>query len=249
MVHSGSRGFGYQVCTEQLKKIGRAPARYGIQLPDRQLACAPVDSPEGREYAGAMAGAANYAWANRLTLVSRVRESFEQVFGKGYSALGMGLVFDVTHNIAKFETHRVEGEERRLCVHRKGATRAFGPGDDRIPAPYRRVGQPVLIPGDMGTASHVLVGTEAAMSETFGSACHGAGRVLSRRAARGRTRGRDLAGELARGGITVRARSKKTLAEEASEAYKSVDAVVEAAEKAGIARRAVRLRPLVVVKG
>ncbi len=248
-IHSGSRGFGHQVCQEQLKSMGRAPQKYGIELADRQLACAPVNSEEGRTYAAVMAAAANFAWANRLLLLSRVRGAFETVFGKGYGALGMGLVYDVSHNIAKFEEHLVAGKKRRLCLHRKGATRAFGPGDPRIPAAYRSVGQPVLVPGDMGRASHVLVGTATGMSESFGSTCHGAGRLLSRKAALKATKGRDLFAELAARGVLVRARSRKTVGEEAPEAYKDVDAVVEAAEGAGLARRVVRLRPLAVVKG
>ncbi len=249
MVHSGSRGFGYQVCQEQLRIMGDAANRYGIKLVDRQLACAPISSPEGQTYASAMAGAANFAWANRIVLVSRIREVFEQVFGLGYSALGMGLVFDVSHNIAKFETHMVNGKKRKLCVHRKGATRAFGPGDARIPSAYKTIGQPVLIPGDMGRASYVLVGTEHAMQATFGSSCHGAGRLLSRKAALKQTRGRDIQQELEQQGILVRAQGKRTLGEEASDAYKDVDSVVEAADAATIARRVVRLKPLAVIKG
>ncbi|MFH0883305.1 MAG: RtcB family protein [bacterium] len=249
MVHSGSRGFGYQVCQEQLKKMGRAPAKYGIPLVDRQLACAPVNSPEGRTYASAMAAAANMAWTNRIVLVGRVRRIFEAVFGEPWRSLGMNLVFDVSHNIAKFETHTVGGHERRLVVHRKGATRSFGPGDPRIPSSYRTIGQPVLIPGDMVTGSYVLVGTKKAMEETFGSTCHGAGRLLSRSAALRATKGRDLFREMRERGVIVRSRSKRTLGEEVPEAYKNIDAVVEAAEGAGIARRVVRLKPLAVIKG
>ena len=249
MVHSGSRGFGYQICDEQLRTMGSVSSRYNIQLPDRQLACAPIKSPEGKAYSGAMAAAANYAWANRIILVHRARRVFEQVFGQGYDSLGMGLVFDVSHNIAKFESHNIEGRKKDLCVHRKGATRAFGPGDPRIPDVYRTIGQPVLIPGDMGTASYVLTGTERAMEETFGSACHGAGRVLSRKAALRATRGRNLAHELELSGITVRARSTRTLGEEAPGAYKDIDAVVEAAVGAGIVNKVARLKPLVVIKG
>jgi len=249
MIHSGSRGFGYQICQEQLKEIGGAPAKYGIQLTDRQLACAPVESEEGRRYLRAMESAANFAWANRLALVGRVRRTFEEFFGESWSSLGMGLVFDVSHNIARFETHEVEGHPKNLLVHRKGATRSFAPGDPRVPQKYRAIGQPVLIPGDMGTASHILVGTETAMRETFGSTCHGAGRLLSRRAASQRARGRDILREMADVGVTVRSRSRKTLAEETPEAYKDVDSVVAAAEGAGIARRVAQLRPVAVIKG
>ncbi len=249
MVHSGSRGFGYQVCDEQLRKMGQTAGKYNISLVDRQLACAPIKSPEGITYAQAMAAAANYAWANRLILVHRVRSTFEQVFGRGYSTLGMNLVFDVSHNIAKFETHLVKGKKRKLCVHRKGATRAFSAGDDRVPAPYRSIGQPVLIPGDMGTASYVLTGTKTAMEQTFGSACHGAGRMMSRKAALKATRGRNLATELEKNGIEVRSRGKRTLGEEAPEAYKDVDNVVSAASGAGITNIVARLKPLIVIKG
>ncbi len=249
MVHSGSRGFGYQICEEQLRKMGKTSAKYKIHLVDRQLACAPIKSPEGREYAGAMAAAANFAWANRIILVYRVRKVFEQVFGKSWETLGMGLIFDVSHNIAKFETHLVSGKELRLCVHRKGATRAFAPHDPRVSKQYRTIGQPVLIPGDMGTASYVLVGTQRAMNETFGSTCHGAGRVLSRTKALSATKGRDLRQEMEKSGILVRARTLKTLGEEASEAYKDVDSVVDVAHGAGIAKKVAKMRPLVVVKG
>ncbi|MBZ0266292.1 RtcB family protein [bacterium] len=249
MVHSGSRGFGYQICQEHLKKMGNASNKYNIPLVDRQLACAPIQSPEGKEYAGAMAAGANFAWANRLILVHRIRRIFEHVFGMGAEKLGLGLVFDVSHNIAKFETHLVNGKKQKVCVHRKGATRAFGPGDDRVSPAYRGVGQPVLIPGDMRTGSFVLVGTGQAMEETFGSTCHGAGRVLSRTAALKATRGRDLTGSLEKDGVYVRARKLKTLGEEAPEAYKNVDSVVDVAEGAGIARKVARLKPLVVIKG
>jgi tRNA-splicing ligase RtcB (3'-phosphate/5'-hydroxy nucleic acid ligase) len=249
MIHSGSRGFGYQICDDSLRKMGAAANRYGIELVDRQLACAPVKSPEGIEYAGMMAAAANYAWANRLALVSRVREIFENFFGYGYSKLGMGLVTDITHNIAKFEQHIVNGKKLDLCVHRKGATRAFGPGDNRVPAPYKSIGQPILIPGDMGRSSYVLTGTSKAMSDTFGSACHGAGRLLSRRAALKATCGRNISLELAENGTIVRARKHKTLGEEAPEAYKDVNSVVNVAVGAGLANKVARLKPLIVIKG
>jgi len=185
MIHTGSRGLGYQVCDDSLPPMQRAAEKYGIELPDRQLACAPVQSPEGERYFSAMACAANYGWCNRQVITHRVREAFEQVFGMGAERLGLQLVYDVAHNVAKFEEHEVEGRTRTLCVHRKGATRAFGPGRPEVPERYRDLGQPVLVPGDMGTASYLLLGTEAAMEQTWGSTCHGAGRQMSRRAARG----------------------------------------------------------------
>lgn len=249
MVHSGSRGFGYQICEEQLRKMPAAAAKYGISLADRQLACAPLNSPEGREYYAAMACAANFAWANRIILVSRVRKVFEKIFEKSWENLGMGLVFDVSHNIARFETHFVNGRKQKLCVHRKGATRAFGPDHPSVPEPYRQIGQPVLIPGDMGTASYVLLGTRQAMEETFGSTCHGAGRLLSRHSALKAAKGRNIRTELQKKGIIVRARKIKTLGEEVSEAYKDIESVVEAAHNSGLAKKVARLKPLVVIKG
>ncbi len=249
MVHSGSRGFGYQICDDSLRKMSNASNRYGINLVDRQLACAPIKSPEGVEYAGIMASAANYAWANRLMLVSKIREIFESFFGYGYSKLGMGLVTDITHNIAKFEEHLVNSKKTELCVHRKGATRAFGSGDNRIPTQYKSIGQPILIPGDMGRSSYVLTGASGATDTTFGSACHGAGRLLSRRAALKATRGINISKHLSDRGIVVRARKQKTLGEEASEAYKDVDSVVNVAVGAGLANKVARLKPLIVIKG
>ncbi len=250
MLHSGSRGLGHQVCTDYLATMdpGAGP---DIALPDRQLACAPLRSEAGRAYFAAMAGAANYAWANRTCLAHWVREVFAGRFGRPARELGMHVVYDVAHNIAKFERHRVgpSGLETLLCVHRKGATRAFPAGHPEVAEVYRAVGQPVLIPGNMGTSSYVLVGTEGALAETFGSTCHGAGRRLSRSAAKRQVRGSELKKELARQGIEVRCDSDGGLAEEAPLAYKDVDAVVAAAERAGLSRRVVRTRPLGVVKG
>jgi len=249
MIHSGSRGLGHQVCDDSLRMMEGAMKKYGLRLPDRQLAGAPVDSPEGERYLGAMRCAANFAWANRQILTHHVRDAFAKFFGRRDEDLGLDLVYDVAHNIAKIEEHEVGGRKLRLCVHRKGATRAFGPGSPHVPAPYRAVGQPVLIPGDMGTASYLLIGTETATRESFGSACHGAGRLLSRRAALRRTRGRDVGRELAAEGVIIRSRSRRTLGEEAPEAYKDVDAVVDATVGAGLVRRVARLKPMAVVKG
>lgn len=249
MIHTGSRGFGYQVCDDALGPMQRAAQKYGLDLPDRQLACAPVDSPEGQRYYAAMACAANYAWANRQIITHWIRAAFERVLGRGAAALGLRLVYDVAHNVAKFEDHRVEGATRRLCVHRKGATRAFGPGRAEVPAVYRDLGQPVIVPGDMGTASWLLLGTDGAMRATFGSTCHGAGRVLSRTAALKARAGHEVQAQLEARGITVRAAGLKTLAEEAPEVYKDVDRVVTVVHGAGISRRVARMTPLAVVKG
>ncbi len=249
MIHSGSRGFGYQVCDDYLKVMARESAREAFALPDRQLACAYARSDAGQQYLAAMAGAANYAWANRQALMHWAREALQDFFGATPRALGLGLVYDVAHNIAKRERHRVEGRERWLVVHRKGATRAFGPGDPRVPPRYRSVGQPVLVPGDMGRASWVLAGTEGAMQETFGSTCHGAGRMLSRKAALKRKHGAQVRRELEAQGIWVFSAGIKTLSEEMPEAYKDVDDVVETVAGAGISKRVARLRPLGVVKG
>ncbi len=249
MVHTGSRGLGYQVCDDSLKPMQRAAQKYGIALPDRQLACAPVDSPEGQQYYAAMAAAANYGWANRQIITHWVREAFERVLGMGAARIGLQLVYDVAHNVAKFEEHVVDGERRRLCVHRKGATRAFGPGRPEVPAAYRDLGQPVIVPGDMGTASWLMLGTERAMEETFGSTCHGAGRVMSRAAATRAQPARAVVAKLQAQGITVRSANKKTLAEEAPEAYKDVDRVIMVTHEAGISRRVARMTPMAVVKG
>jgi tRNA-splicing ligase RtcB len=249
MIHTGSRGLGYQVCDDSLETMIRAMTKYKISVPDKQLACAPVDSPEGNRYFAAMAASANYAWTNRQLILHWVRESFEQVLEIPAERLGMHLVYDVAHNIAKFEDHMVDGSSRRVVVHRKGATRAFGPGHPDIPDRYRAVGQPVLIPGDMGTASYVMSGTQKAMEETFGSTCHGAGRVMSRHAAIRATKGRSISGELEAKGILVLARSRETLYEEAPEAYKNIDDVVHVVHQAGLSRKVAKLRPLGVVKG
>jgi tRNA-splicing ligase RtcB len=250
MIHSGSRGFGYQVCDDYVKSMAHALKKYNISVPDRQLACAPIDSPEGKAYLGAMRCAANYAWNNRQCLMHLTREVFERIFSKSWRDMGLDLVYDVAHNIAKMEKHVVGTEEKTLCVHRKGATRAFPPRHPELPERYKETGQPVLIPGDMGSFSYVLSGTEGAMNETFGSTCHGAGRNLSRSAAINKCRGRQIDKELFnKSGIIVRAKGRSTLAEEAPEAYKDINEVVEVVHKAGISRKVVRMKPLGVIKG
>lgn len=249
MIHSGSRGFGHQVCDDFLAEMSRSSRKWGIDLPDRQLACAPIASELGQRYLAAMACAANYAWVNRQLMLYQARETFQRVFGIGPRDLAMHLVYDVCHNIAKKETHRVEGAQRTLCVHRKGATRAFAPGHGAVNEAYRPVGQPVIIPGDMGTASYVLAGTQQAMEETFGSTCHGAGRVMSRKQAKKTSKGRAIHRELEDRGILVRWTGRSTLAEEIPEAYKNVTEVVDVVEGAGISRKVARLRPVAVVKG
>lgn len=249
MIHSGSRGLGYQVCDDALKDMRGAPRKYGIELPDRQLLCAPIDSPEGEAYLGAMRSAANYAWANRQLLMWQAREAFARFFGGEWESLGLSLVYDVAHNIAKFEEHVVNGETKVLCVHRKGATRAFPAGHPEVPEAYRAVGQPVIIPGDMGRASWVLAGQPTAMERTFGSTCHGAGRVMSRAAAIKCSKNRRIDRELAEKGIVAKCRHWKGLAEEQPEAYKDVDSVVDVVHRAGLARKVARLRPMGVVKG
>jgi len=249
LIHTGSRGFGHQICTDYVGLLGEAVKRYGISLPDRQLACAPISSPEGQDYLAAMSCAANYAWTNRQFIVHWARECFVRVFGKSQEELGMRQVYDVCHNIAKIEEYTIDGKKQTLCVHRKGATRAFPAGHPDIPDVYRGIGQPVLIPGDMGRCSYVALGTEVAMKESFGSTCHGAGRVQSRAAARRSLRGADVARTLAAKGITVKAGSMASLAEEASEAYKDVSEVVDITHKAGISRRVAKAKPMGVVKG
>lgn len=248
-LHTGSRGLGYQVCDDSLKVMLKAARKYGIALPDRQLCCAPLVSDEARDYLAAMACAANYAFANRQVITGWVRETFEQVLHKGPSDLHLGVIYDVCHNIAKWEEHAVDGKMRRLCVHRKGATRAFPPGHADIPAAYRAIGQPVLIPGDMGRYSYVLTGTAGAYEKTFGSTCHGAGRVLSRHAAKKAAKGHDIIAELADLGIRVRAAGRATVAEEMPDAYKDVAEVVEVVRQAGIGHVVARLKPMAVVKG
>jgi len=249
MLHSGSRGFGYQVCDDFLASMTRNVQALSIELPDRQLACAWIQSEAGQQYLSAMACAANYAWANRQLLLHRSREVFQRLFNVGPKDLQMNLLYDVCHNIAKKEVHTVDGKERTVCVHRKGATRAFPPGHSFVCESYRDVGQPILIPGDMGTESYVLVGTERAMQETFGSTCHGAGRVLSRNAAKKKSKGRAIHRELEDKGIIVRWTGRSTLAEEMPEAYKNVSDVVDVVHGAGISKKVARLRPIGVVKG
>jgi tRNA-splicing ligase RtcB len=249
IVHTGSRGFGHQVCDDYIRILMKSTQKYGIELPDRQLCCAPVSSKEGKQYLAAMAGAANYAFANRQIIFHWVRETFEQIFQMSSERLGLRLIYDVCHNIAKIETHKVAGKEMKVCVHRKGATRAFPPHHPEIPEDYKEIGQPVLIPGDMGRYSYVLVGTEQAMAETYGSTCHGAGRVMSRKQAMKVSKGRAIVRELEDQGITIRSAGRATVREEIPEAYKDVSQVVEVVYGAGISRKVVRLRPMGVIKG
>jgi len=249
LVHCGSRGLGHQVADDYIKVMVGAMQKYGIEVPDRQLACSPVKSPEGQAYLAAMRCAANYAWANRQCITHWVREAFCRVMGKSEAEAGLELIYDVTHNIAKIEEHEAEGKKEKLCVHRKGATRAFPAGHPDVPPQYSSVGQPILIPGDMGRVSYVLVGTETAMKETFGSTCHGAGRMQSRAAMKKRLSGRDVLAGLEARGIAVRAGSLSGLAEEASEAYKDVNEVVGVTHGAGISKKVARTRPIAVVKG
>ncbi len=249
MIHSGSRGLGYQVCDDALAMLRKAPEKYGIMLPDRQLACAPVDSPEGQRYIAAMRAAANFAWCNRQLLMHQAREVFATVFGRSWQELHMSLVYDVCHNIAKFEEHAVGDKRKRVWVHRKGATRAFPPEHPEVPSQYRKIGQPVIIPGDMGRASWVLVGQPGSMAQTFGTTCHGAGRAMSRTAAVKEAAGRRIDKELEARGIIARAQSHKGLAEEQPKAYKNVDDVVEVVDRAGLSRKVARMRPIGVIKG
>jgi tRNA-splicing ligase RtcB len=249
LIHSGSRGLGYQVCDDALRELRSAPETYGIDLPDRQLVCAPIHSPEGQRYLGTMRAAANFAFCNRQLLMWQTREVFARVFGRAWSDLGMTLVYDVAHNIAKFETHRVDGVAKTLCVHRKGATRAFPPGHPELPAVYRDVGQPVIIPGDMGRASWLLVGGLRSMERSFGTTCHGAGRAMSRTAAARAAQGRNIQDELLAAGVVARGRSRKGLAEEQPAAYKNVDHVVDVVHRAGLSKKVARLRPIGVIKG
>jgi len=249
MIHCGSRGAGHQICDDYLKILERATQKYGIVLPDRQLACAPAESTEGQNYFKAMAAGANYAWANRQVITHWVREAFSQFFGRDMDYLGMHLIYDVAHNVAKLEEHIIDGEKKMVYVHRKGATRAFPPGHRDVPSVYRNVGQPVLIPGSMGTPSFVLHGTEKAMELTFGSACHGAGRVSSRSAALKAFRGEDIQKQLAAKGISVRAFQPSVIAEEAPAVYKSSEDVVDVVHQLGIASKVVKLMPMGVAKG
>lgn len=249
MIHSGSRGLGHQVCTDYISTMMSALKKYDISVPDRQLACAPLNSEEGKRYFAAMAAAANFAWANRQCIMHWAREAVAAELGSTPGKLGMTLVYDVCHNIAKIEEHVARGEKRRVCVHRKGATRAFPPGHSDIPKAYRKVGQPVIVPGDMGRNSWVLVGTEQAMEKSFGSTCHGAGRVMSRKAAIRARKPQEVRDALAERGIYARSASRSALAEEAPEAYKNVNDIVDICHRAGISSKVARLRPLGVVKG
>jgi tRNA-splicing ligase RtcB len=249
MIHSGSRGLGYQVCDDALALLRKAPAKYGIDLPDRQLACAPIDSPEGKHYIAAMRAAANFAWCNRQLLMQQAREVFADVFGQSWQALQMNLVYDVCHNIAKFEEHTVNGKRKKVWVHRKGATRAFPANHPEIPGIYRKIGQPVIIPGDMGRASWVLVGQPGSMERTFGTTCHGAGRAMSRTASVKDAAGRRIDKELEARGVIARCQSRKGLAEEQPKAYKNVDDVVDVVDAAGLSRKVARMRPIGVIKG
>src|SRR5437588_3247397 len=249
LIHRGSRGLGYQVCDDALAMLRKAPEKYGIALPDRQLACAPVNSPEGQRYIAAMRAAANFAWCNRQLLMQQARDVFAKVFGRSWQELKMNLVYDVCHNIAKFEEHTVGGKRKRVWVHRKGATRAFPPNHPEIPSAYRKIGQPVIIPGDMGRASWVLVGQQGSMDQTFGTTCHGAGRAMSRTAAIKEAAGRRIDKELEARGVIARAQSHRGLAEEQPKAYKNVDEVVDVVHRAGLSRKVARMRPIGVIKG
>ncbi len=249
MIHSGSRGLGYQVCDDYLVVMGRIQEKYKLDLPDRQLAAAPIQSGEGKDYLSAMACAANYAWCNRQVIMHWTRETVMRVLGLSPRDFGGELIYDVAHNIAKFEEHEVDGKLRKLLVHRKGATRAFGPGHEELPPDFKKLGQPVIVPGDMGTASYLLLGTETAMAETFGSTCHGAGRKMSRKGAMRAAKGRRIDKELADRGIYVHAFGRGTLAEEMPEAYKDVDEVVAVVDGAGISRKVARMVPMGVMKG
>ena len=249
MIHTGSRGFGHQVCSDYLRIMERAVRKYNIKIPDRELVCAPAKSREAEDYFAAMSCATNFAWANRQCILHWVREAFERVLNSSAESLGLKLIYDVAHNIAKLEEHKINGERRKVYVHRKGATRAFPRGHPAVPSDYRDIGQPVLIPGSMGTASYVLLGQPKAMEISFGSTAHGAGRLLSRRAATRRFRGSEVQRRLAERGILVRSASMKGIAEEAPEAYKDIDRVVEVSHRVGIATLVARLVPIGVVKG
>ncbi len=246
LIHSGSRGLGHQVCTDYVSLMNKTMAKHGIQLPDRQLACGPIHSSEGEQYLGAMRAAANFAWANRQGILHFLRGAFRRIFGEG---VRLDLIYDVCHNIAKRERYEIGGRQRDVLVHRKGATRAFPPGHREIPADYRAVGQPVFVPGSMGTASWVLAGSEGAMRETFGSVCHGAGRLMSRTAAKKGRDAREEQRKLEDRGILVRSETRDGILEELPEAYKNVDEVIEVVHEAGLARKVARLRPMGVIKG
>jgi len=248
-IHTGSRGFGHQICTDYVRRLQSAVRQYGITLPDKQLVCAPIESPDGQDYLAAMRCGANFAFLNRQLLADKVRQAFEKTLAGKVEDWHLKQVYDVAHNIGKFEKHTINGEVRTVCVHRKGATRAFGPGSEDLPEDYTEIGQPVFVPGSMGTASWVLIGTDQSMTRSFGSSCHGAGRVMSRSQAKREVWGEDLLQRLENEGIEVRAGSMPGLAEEAPKAYKDVDQVVASVVGAGIARKVARLRPLVVIKG
>lgn len=249
MIHSGSRGLGYQVCEDSLRDLRDTPGKYGISLPDRQLVCAPVYSPEGQRYLGAMRAAANFAWCNRQVMTHLARQVFAEVFGRSAEQLGLRLVYDVAHNIAKMEEYDIDGERRPLCVHRKGATRAFPAGHPEVPSLYQQIGQPVIVPGDMGRASYVLVGQPGSLEHTFGSSCHGAGRAMSRTAAIKAAQGRSIARELLSRGVYARARGRTGLDEEQPDAYKDVSQVVQVLHDSQISKIVARLRPVGVIKG
>ena len=246
LIHSGSRGLGHQVCTDYLRDMGAAMQRYHIDLPDRQLACVPVNSPEGQAYLGGMRAAANFAWANRQGMTHFTRQAFKRVFGEREE---LRVIYDVCHNIAKLERHRVGNREREVMVHRKGATRAFPPGHPQVPEVYQQTGQPVLIPGSMGTASYVLVGAEGAMQESFGTTCHGAGRLMSRTAAKKSPFAQNAKQRMEELGIMVRAETRDGITEEIPEAYKDVDQVIDVVHNTGLAKRVARLKPIGVIKG
>lgn len=248
-VHCGSRGFGHQICTDYVREFQSAVQRYGIRLPDRELVCVPLESPEGQRYRAAMNAAANFAFCNRQVLAHHIRRSFDEVLARHLGKFDLHQVYDIAHNMGKEETHQVAGQSVRVCVHRKGATRAFGPGFEGLPQEYRSIGQPVLVPGSMGTASWVLLGTAGSMAQSFGSSCHGAGRVMSRSRAKREIRGEALRQQLEAEGVRVRAGSLPGLAEEAPAAYKDVDRVIEVVSRAGIAKKVARLRPVAVIKG
>lgn len=249
LIHTGSRGLGYQVCEDSLRIINQAMPKYGFSLPDRQLACAPLHSPEGENYLGSMAAAANYAWANRQVIMSQAEKAFLRALDISPKELGFSLIYDVCHNIAKMEEHVIDGRKRRVCVHRKGATRAFAPGHPQIPAAYREIGQPILIPGDMGRYSYLLLGTQTAMEQTFGSTCHGAGRMMSRSQSKKQSRGMNIEHEMERLGVVARYQGRATMAEEMPHAYKDVADVVETMDRAGVSKRVARFRPVGVIKG
>jgi tRNA-splicing ligase RtcB len=248
-IHCGSRGLGHQVCSDYVKRFQKTIHQYGFKLPDRELVCAPLNSPEGQDYLAAMKAAANYAFANRQVLVHHIRRSFEQALAGKVNNHHIYQIYDIAHNMAKIETHTIDGKQVKVCVHRKGATRAYGPGSPVLPSVYRDIGQPVLVPGSMGTASWVLLGTDASMAQTFGSTCHGAGRTMSRKKAKKSIQGAGLRDQLEAQGIRVRAGSMAGLAEESPAAYKDVNRVVEIVHGAGIARKVAKLTPIAVIKG